>query len=395
MELILLNKEFQFVSIIDTFESFIWNDRYNGNGDFEVMIPAFDPAFKKAEHDFYVMIKESDRMMIIESKQITTDFEEGNKAIISGRSLESILKKRIIWSPVVFASGYSLQNAVKKLLDENITNSALDPRRRVTNFKFEASTDPAITALTIDSQSLLGDNLYDIIYGMCESKHIGFKITMNTNHEFVFKLYAGVNRSYDQSVNSWVVFSPKFENIINSNYLESKKNLRDITLVGGIQPEIGSRKMAAAGVNTGGSGLDRRELFTDASGVKDTVDVHHKGRTWNEETEEYDNYDYWSTEVMSTADYTAALVRKGIEELSKLDNRLIKAFEAEVETVHTFKYGEDYFVGDVVQVVNEYGIEAASRIVELVIAEGVSGVTINPTFSVIAPDLVDLSATEL
>jgi hypothetical protein len=48
-----------------------------------------------------------------------------------------------------------------------------------------------------------------------------------------------------------------------------------------------------------------------------------------------------------------------------------------------------------VQVVNEYGIESASRIVELVIAESISGVTINPTFSVIAPDLVDLSATEL
>ncbi len=51
--------------------------------------------------------------------------------------------------------------------------------------------------------------------------------------QFVFELYAGFDRSYDQTENPYVIFSPKFENIINSNYIESKASLKTVTLVGG------------------------------------------------------------------------------------------------------------------------------------------------------------------
>ena len=49
----------------------------------------------------------------------------------------------------------------KKLLDENIINPS-DTSRKVEGLIFEASTDPAITGLTVDAQ-FTGDNLYDAI----------------------------------------------------------------------------------------------------------------------------------------------------------------------------------------------------------------------------------------
>lgn len=112
-----------------------------------------------------------------------------------------------------------------------------------------------------------GDNLYDVIQKICEEQGIGFKITLNDEKQFVFELYAGSDRSYDQTENPYVIFSPKFENIINSNYIESKASLKTVTLVGG-EGEGADRRYTTVG---GGSGLNRRELFTDARDISSNV----------------------------------------------------------------------------------------------------------------------------
>ena len=50
-----------------------------------------------------------------------------------------------------------------------------------------------------------GDNLYDVIQKICEEQGIGFKITLNDEKQFVFELYAGSDRSYDQTENPYVI----------------------------------------------------------------------------------------------------------------------------------------------------------------------------------------------
>lgn len=61
-----------------------------------------------------------------------------------------------------------------------------------------------------------------------------------------------------------LVFSPKFENIINSNYMESMSSLKTTTLIGG-EGEGSARRYTIVG---GGSDLYRRELFTDARDIQ-------------------------------------------------------------------------------------------------------------------------------
>lgn len=36
MDLLVLNTDFESISVIDTYESMIWTDRYNAYGDFEL-----------------------------------------------------------------------------------------------------------------------------------------------------------------------------------------------------------------------------------------------------------------------------------------------------------------------------------------------------------------------
>ena len=183
--------------------------------------------------------------------QITSDTEDGNHVTVTGRSLESILDRRIVWGQKLLSG--NLQNGIKTLLNENVISPS-DSNRKIPNFIFKESIDPAITKLKLEAQ-YTGDNLYDVIQKICEEQGIGFKITLNDKKQFVFELYAGFDRSYDQTENPYVIFSPKFENIINSNYIESKASLKTVTLVGG-EGEGAGRRYTTVG---GGSGLNRRE----------------------------------------------------------------------------------------------------------------------------------------
>ncbi len=355
MGFIVLNTALDAISMVDTYESFIWTDRYYEYGDFELYTIMKEDTLKYIKQDYYLQNRESEHVMIIEKILINSDVEDGNHITVTGRSLESILDRRIIWGQKILSG--NLQNGIKNLLDECII-SPTDNNRKIENFIFEFSTDPAITGLTIDAQ-YTGDNLYDVIQKICEERNIGFKITLNDNKQFVFKLYMGTDRSYDQTDVPYVVFSPKFENIINSSYIESKSSLKNVTLVGG-EGEGAARKYTTVG---NASGLERREIFTDARDISSRVG---------------------NGVVLTESEYTAQLKQRGKEKLAK--NTDVTSFEGEVETTIMFKYGEDFFNGDVVQIANEYGHETKARILEIVMSENEYGISLYPTFKTITEE---------
>ncbi len=354
MELFVLNADFESIAVIDTYESMIWTDRYNAYGDFEIYFAMDESLLEYIKEDYYLWLKESDHSMIIEDIKIDADTEEGNRLIVTGRSLESILERRIIWGQRIFSG--NLQNAIQTMLNENIISPSVADRK-IANFIFVPSTDSKITSLTIDNQ-YTGDDLYTVIKGLCEENNIGFKIVLTDDNQFAFSLYAGADRSYDQTENPYVVFSPNFENIINSNYFSSKAGYRNVTLVAG-EGEGASRKTTVVG---SASGLDRRELFTDARDISsDTEDG-----------------------TLSDAEYIAQLRTKGLKNLA--DHMITTAFEGEVEVTRLFKYGEDFFIGDIVQIANEYGNENSAYISELIISNSDEGLSIYPTFKTISKE---------
>ena len=354
MELFVLNADFESIAVIDTYESMIWTDRYNAYGDFEIYFAMDENLLEYIKEDYYLWLKDSEHSMIIEDIKIDADTEEGNRLIVTGRSLESILERRIIWGQRIFSG--NLQNAIQTMLNENIISPSVADRK-ITNFIFVPSTDSKITSLTIDNQ-YTGDDLYTVIKGLCEENNIGFKIVLTDDNQFAFSLYAGADRSYDQTENPYVVFSPNFENIINSNYFSSKAGYRNVTLVAG-EGEGASRKTTVVG---SASGLDRRELFTDARDISsDTEDG-----------------------TLSDAEYIAQLRTKGLKNLA--DHMITTAFEGEVEVTRLFKYGEDFFIGDIVQIANEYGNENSAYISELIISNSDEGLSIYPTFKTISKE---------
>lgn len=348
MNITVLDTEFNTTQLLEVFTSFIWTDCYRKYGEFEIYTAVTESILSNLKKNYYVTNGNSEHAMIIEDIDIDTDEENGNVISITGRSLESILYRRIVWGMVILNGG--LQDEIERLLNENIINPANEDRK-IDNFIFKRSTDPRITDLTINAQ-YTGDYIYDIIAVICEGMDIGFKVTLNDKNQFVFELYVGTDRSYNQSENSYVVFSPQFENIVNSKYFTSNKDTKNVTLIGG-EGEGEARKYASVGF---GTGLERRETFTDARDI----------------SSEYDGV------KLTDEAYTALLAQKGNETLAELTDKV--AFEGEVETTQTFVYGEDFFVGDTVSIQNEYGIEATPQIIEVVESFDESGYSIIPTF---------------
>lgn len=360
MELFVLDGKFNSLYNLDVFESLIWTERYNGCGNFEFYTPV-NPTIlqvvnvvqEKMENklDTYVWLKDSGTTMIIEDLEITTDTERGNHLIVSGRGLESILDRRIVWERTVLNS--KLQYAIQRLLNENVINPEIADRK-LPNFSFLESTNEYITSLKLDSQHT-GDNLYDVIMEICDVFQLGFDVYLDQNNHFVFTLKYGEDRSYAQDKNPYVVFSPSYENIINSDYLESIKTLKNVTLVAGEDSGNARRTLVVGSA----SGLARRETYTDARDIQSEVDG---GK-------------------LSDADYNSALQQRGNERLA--DHKYTKIFTGEIEASKTFVYNEDFFIGDIVQITNEYNMESRVRVSEIVRVQDTTGYSMYPTFQVI------------
>ena len=365
MDLHVLNTNFETIAVIDAYESMLWTDRYYEPGEFEIYTPVSDEMLEFPKVNNYIRIGKSPHLMIVEDIAIEATVDTGNHIRIKGRSLESILDRRFVVEEINVSG--SVQNTIRSILTTNIIAPS-DAARRIDNFIFEDSTDPKITELTFESQ-YKGKNVLEIITEICKDKEIGFKVLLNDNNQFVFSLYAGIDRSYRQEVLPWVVFKPSFENLINSNYTEAHNGAKTFCYVHAQYSESSGeasyypeeKRLEISGSSSqidvirtvgSGTGLLRKEIYKEGGVSK----------------EEGESMDSWY----------AKLDQSGRDELN--DKKVEKQFEGELETTRMFIYDRDFFVGDVVQVANEYGMESPARMTEYTWEISSSGTNNHPTF---------------
>ena len=336
MDIKILNKQLIPEAVIDTYMSIIWTDRYNLCGDFEVSIPANIYYLSIFHIGDYIVCDESEHVMIIEKIQIKSDPEEGDMMIISGRSVESILDRRIIWGQVNFNG--NVEEVIFKMLNICLGSEASN-ERKIPIITYRSANDAYISSLRVDLQCT-GDGLYETISKITKSFNLGFKMVLE-NDRFVFSLYNGVNHSENQLVNPYVIFSPNFDNMLNSNFMEDISPLKTAALIGG-EGEGSERRYME--VKSSPEGLNRREMFVDE-------------------------------------EYNKLLIQRGL--LKLVEKKVGMNFEGKIESSQLFVYGKDYNIGDIVQIENSYGYKTEARITEAVISYSGEGFFIYPTLQTI------------
>lgn len=363
MLIFVYNEDMQLQHIVDSFNSFLWTDRYDECGDFSIEVSCTMENLSIFRKGYYLSIDESSHFMIVESVQLDSDPQNGDRLTISGRSLESILDRRIIWGQITFEANKPIQEVIKVLLRDAFMTEG---DRFVSNFRFNESEALRLEPVLSDKDSqgygaqFEGDSIYETIVSLCKLSKLGFKIGVNVAGEFTFSLYNGVDHSYDnESGNTFVIFSPKFENLLNSNYLESDAAYKNVALVVG-EGEGTDQRMIAVG--TDDTGLNRREMFVKATDISST--------SWDEDGNEIS---------ISDADYYELLIQRGKEHLK--GQNAFDSFEGQAEATNGFVYGSDFNLGDIVEIEDAYGHSCQCRVSEFVISyDTSSGYRTYPTF---------------
>ena len=362
MEFMILNKNYEAIAMIDTFTSAIWTVRYDECGDFELYTPVRLDYLKSMQIGNYLWNRDSDRLMVIETVEIETDAEKGPQLIVTGRSLESILDRRIIVSSNIFSG--TLPAVISSILSKEIISPGSN--RAIPNFRYKETSDERITSIAGLEFTARGENVYDIICSLCQQYKIGWRILPYGSGGFEFELYMGVDRSYNQNDVPYVVFSPSFENLLNSNYIKSYKAYKNaVYAIGTYQEEIvidnqttyEEVEVTAWGYSETSepTGLARREIFVDNGGINDG-EQGGSAISWNKINKE-----------------------KGLTELGQ--HQTTTAFEGNLEATRQYVYQEDFNIGDIVQVANEFDITGTVYISEVVMSQDANGISITPTFT--------------
>ena len=351
MDVYVLDKDFSILDVCDDYKSIIWTTRYFSPGDFELYLPATDKNIMLLKEDRYC-VREQDRtndtfknVMVIRKVQITTSIEDGNYLIVTGQCLKSVLARRIVWQQTTITGLFEL--GIRKIVLENAINPTIAARKIS---QLELGTLQGYTD-TMDKQ-VTGANLADFIEEMCTAYGIGWDVYIQ-NKKMRFEFYKGEDRSYNQTVNPYVVFSPEFDNLLTTDYQYDKTNHRNVALVAG-EGEGLDRTTVTVGT---ASGLDRYELFVDSRNTSS------------------------NDGEITAADYQKLLQEEGLENLSSDENSILENITGEVEASTNYTFGKDYFLGDIVEVFNEYGIATTPRIIEIIESEDDTGTYTIPTFS--------------
>jgi hypothetical protein len=338
----IMDTGFNTVGVIDDYISFIWTSRYYVTGDFELQTDITDKARELLKKDYYVWRANDENVGIIERVRIARDEEEHETLIVSGRFLPCILARRII------AQNMSVSGKLSDVIGQLITTQAINPEipaRKIPGLKLGNTV--------IDNQvdrQFDGENLLDTIEETCEAHNVGFNVLLNDNNEFVFGLYKGVDRSYNQDVNPYVVFSGEYDNLASSDYEENYGGMITDVLVVGEEDE--TQRLQTWAAKTQNAGLARYEEYIQAGNAPTDGSI-------------------------SEDEYYKILEDEGRAKITNFTS----AFAGDVY-FDNIQYRKDVFMGDIVTIENsEWGIFINARIIEIIESVGEDGkYTVTPTF---------------
>lgn len=339
------NDTFTKIKVIDNATSVIWVKRFNAVGNFELYIRASTELLELFTGDIFITRDESNVGMYVEKVQLNTDSENGDYLVITGRSAECILSWRVVMRVVYSSESTTAEYIIRNSIDKTLISDII-PNNNISWLTLgeDHEWQDYIT------RQYTGKNVLDIVQDLCVTYNYGFEFEWNGSG-FTINLYKGTDRSYDQTENTYIVFSPEFENLGNTEYIQDTMNYANGAIIGG-EGEGTERKFAIV-LPQGITGFNRRMIYIDARQS--------------------------SSDDLTESQYTDMLIAQGKEELEQ--RKITTSFNGEILNYNNYTYGVDYNLGDKVSIINEYGIRGNATITEITEVEDDTGYKLIPTLS--------------
>ena len=405
MEVYILDPDYNILGVIDAAESVLWNKKYNDVGECEIYIPCDEEYVSMLRRGNYVYRFDDDMFCKIESLQIQTDVENGDYIIATAKDICNILAGRIVRWQIVFSGTFG--QFIQKVLTDNVINPD-QSQRAIPHFEFDDSNIEEFGELV--EVSTFADDLLQLILTACKTYNIGFRVSFNMEtRKLVFRLYRGKNKA-SITGEEYVEFSPAFANILSSNYSEDDASFKNVVYVGYKGTDEQTYLLSLYKGEAEPQGEERREIYVDGTSTSRDItfeelkqmfpDVQRNPATMGTETTgdyyigafgtsteqkvatfEVTTTDGVKSEKITVTDYTYLLLIRALGNNALAERVMTQSFEGDVDTIDTYEYKVDYNLGDIVKVINEYGIEAEAQITEIMESDDAeNGFSIEPKF---------------
>lgn len=344
--------------LIEGWTSLIWTERYRPEGSFEMRSPLALNLREKIPEDSLVCIRQSREMMLVEDWAIDEDGEDGPEWVTTGRSViapwtEHRNTTMITSTPGAASAVTSFagdnqwpSSEVVTLLTAHMT-SLYDVREEIPGL---AGTTNLVTHVgTVKTFEHPPGPLYDEIWRLLAMEDAGLRSQrpLNATGALGFWLYSGLDRSAQQSTNAQCIFSVTADHIVDPSYLFTLRDYRNVAYV---YSPLWNERVYAPGVASSVSGRNRRILYVDASNeIKSGTDAQKSRKAQ----------------------------QVGLAALAKVN--ATKFFDGQIATTAPQIYGTDYYLGDKVTLLAEYGLSQTMQVGEYVRAEDREGFRAYPT----------------
>lgn len=426
IDVYVLDGNLKMIGMIESYKSLIWANRYFTVGDCELYLTASNENISLLSMGRYLMRSDDNMVCVIKKIEIDTNAQNGNYLIVTGYDVKSFLDQRIIWDTLT--TDGNTEDFVRTIIQNSVTNPADEARQ----FKKENGNQLVFLGdkanfTEVITEQVSYKNVGEKIREYCKTYGWGYRFVLNDENLY-FQLYAGTDRS------SSVFFSDQYENLASTKYINDDTHLGNVALIGGVGEGM-SRLRNALGV---AESVSRYEIFVDAKDISKTITWKELTQVYptteqgglGEIYEASGKYYYrmrffyiqilddfqlawlkshvYGTEVVidgilyyrasrrtiadletGTPDDNSTVVIRDILYYVYLWNRGIQAFAEYGEKTSfegstipnvTFTYKQDYFLGDIVNIENEYGISANARIIEVVEVVDDNGHSVEPKF---------------
>ena len=345
MEIRVYNSSLDLQGIIENQTSLIWVRKYFEPGTFELHAPITDFNLKLLTIGNLVTMYGQDDAGIIEDVEYEESPEQ-NEITAQGRFLGAYMGYRLIKGTVNIDTTVEL--AMRQLLSD------ATPIPLVELGELHGFTETVSGQVTYK-------NLLTFMTKLAKAGNIGYRFRPDFNAKKIyFETYEGVDRSIEQSDNNRVTFSENYDNLNQVDYRANDQSYANVAYV--IGKDADENEILLVVGDTESEGLERREIYVDATGVSSTD--------------------------LTTEEFYAAIRQEGQNTLNA--DAFSETFECDTNANGNFVYRSNYDLGDIVTVKKaSWGMQRSLRITELQETYEYGAMTVTPTMGNPLPTAID------
>lgn len=369
MELVTLNANNQPLKLVENWDSLIWTERFNTVGDFELTAGDVGTFMTLLPEGQIVSLRESNIAMVVETQKIERKKNTPEKITVTGRSFESILDRRAVLPAVAANATDWLINAkipsdvAWYIINQICTVGLLDANDIFVatagvagSVVFSTPSDYLTNSGPTRTFSVPKGNLLGVVLSLLQAtgkadastspatpillpKGIRAVRPNAAGTAIAIEMYFGTDRS------ATIYFDGTRDLLDDGNYLFSKIGSATTAYILGPSNAAKLNKTTSAV-----SGLARRVILVD--GI--------------------------------TSGETSAVTLQQQAEVSMAEAIETAIFDGSInQDLSPYKFNVDYFLGDTVKVVGDYGLTKLAVVTEYIRSQDAAGFKSYPTLGTV------------